>query len=64
MNDFFLYFDSNFTEIVPRSPIGKKAALVQVTTWINTEPVHWRIYAALGGDELNIGHYDSSIQLG
>ena len=25
----------------------------QTITWINADPVHWRIYAALGGDELN-----------
>ena len=23
----------------------------QATTWTNDDPVHWRIYAALGGDE-------------
>ena len=26
----------------------------QAITWSNVDPVHWRIYAALGGDELNI----------
>ena len=43
------------------SLIGNKSALVramspvrrQAITWINADPVHWRIYAALGGDELN-----------
>ena len=25
----------------------------QAITRTNTDPVHWRIYAALGGDELN-----------
>ena len=46
-------------EFVPRSPIDNKAALVQVMawrqaiTWTNADPVHWRIYAALGEDELN-----------
>ena len=47
-------------KFVPRSPINNKAALVQVMawrrtgdiTWTNDDPVHWRIYAAVGGDEL------------
>ena len=25
----------------------------QAIIWANADPVHWRIYAALGGDELN-----------
>ena len=42
---------------VLRSPIDNTAALVQVmawrrTGWINDDPVHWRIYAALGEHEL------------
>ena len=57
-----LYFDSNFT--VPQGPIDNKWVLVQVMHWrqmpnrcqaiIKTiaDPVHRRIYAALGGDEL------------
>ena len=24
----------------------------QAIIWINADPIHWRIYAALGGDEL------------
>ena len=24
----------------------------QAITWTNDDPLHWRIYAALGGDEL------------
>ena len=41
-------------KIVPRSPIDNKSALVRVMnrrqaiTWTNDDPVHWRIYAALG----------------
>ena len=48
-------------KLVARSPIDNKAALVlvmawrqnrrQAITWINDDPIHWRIYAALGGDE-------------
>ena len=26
----------------------------QAITWTNAEPVHWSIYVAQGGDELNI----------
>ena len=41
-------------KFVPRSPIDNKPALVrrQAITWTNADPVRWRIYAALGGDEL------------
>ena len=48
-------------KFVPWGPIDNKSALVQVMvvthrrqaiTWINADPVHSRIYAALGGDEL------------
>ena len=28
----------------------------QAITWTNDDPVHWRIYAALGGDELDKKH--------
>ena len=48
-------------KFVPRSPIDNKPALIQITTpnkpqaitWTNADPVHWCIYAALGGDELS-----------
>ena len=26
----------------------------QAATWTNDDPVHWRIYVALGGDEFNM----------
>ena len=49
-------------KFVPKGPIDNKPALVQVmawrqtgnkaTTWTNADGVHWRIYAALGWDEL------------
>ena len=43
-------------KFVSKSPIDNKSALVQVMaiTWISADLVHWRIYAALGGDKLNI----------
>ena len=56
MKTFFLNFDSNFT--VPKGQIDNKPALVQVMAWHRTgdkplpESMDWRIYAALGGDEL------------
>ena len=31
--------------LVPKSPIDNKPAIA----WTNADPVHWRIYAALGG---------------
>ena len=41
---------------VPRNPINNKPAMVQVMAWREhpDDPVHWRIYAALGGDELTL----------
>ena len=57
-----LYFDSNFTEVCSQGSnwqyvrIGSVNGLApnrrQAITWTNDDPVHWRIYAALGGDEL------------
>ena len=52
--------------------IDNKSALVQVMawrqaiTWTNDDPVQWRIYAALGGDELmlKIGIILAPLQLG
>ena len=45
-------------KFVSRSPIDNESALVQVMAWCrtgdktNVDSVHWRIYAALGEDEL------------
>ena len=57
-----LYFDSNFTEVCPQgsnrqsSSIGFDNGLApnrrQAIIWTNAEPINWRIYATLGGDEL------------
>ena len=54
--------DSNFTEICSQESnwwydsIGSGNGLApnrqQAIIWINADPIHWRIYAALGGDEL------------
>ena len=54
-------------KFVPMSPIDNTPALLlfigsgnglapsrrQAIIWTNADPIHWRIYAALGGDELN-----------
>ena len=51
-------------KFVPMSPIDNKPTSVQVMawhrtgrrqaiTWTNAEEVHWRIYVALGRDELS-----------
>ena len=48
-------------KFIPRNPIDNKPALGHVMAWrriggsliTNDELVHWRIYAALGGDELS-----------
>ena len=57
-----LYFDLNFTEVGSQGSnwqyvgIGLGNGLVpnrqQAITWTNADPIHWCIYAALGGDEL------------
>ena len=59
----YFNFDQKSTKFVPKGPIDNKAALAgscnglapgrrQVITWTNADPVHRRIYAALGGYEL------------
>ena len=40
-------------KFVPRSLIDNKPALVQV----NADPIHWHVYAALGGDEFKHASY-------
>ena len=54
--------DSNFTEICSQgsnwqhASIGLDSGLApnsrQAIIWTNADPIHWHIYAALGGDEL------------
>ena len=58
----FLYFDWNFTDVCPKgsnwqsSGIGLDNGLApnrrQAIIWTNADPINWRIYATLGGDEL------------
>ena len=50
-------------QFVPKGPIDKNPALVlgkglapnkrQAIMWTSAHLIHWRIYAELGGDELN-----------
>ena len=47
-------------KFVPKGPINNISAYVQIIAWrrqaiiwTNDDPVHRRIYATLGGDELN-----------
>ena len=44
-------------KIVPKGAIDDNQALAnrrQAIIWTNADPIIWRIYAALGGDELRI----------
>ena len=34
----------------------------QAIIWTNADPIHWRIYAALGGDELTEAVAESSLE--
>ena len=58
MNEKFCILIQISLKFVRKSVINNKAALVHVMawrrSWTNVDPVHWRIYAALGGDELTI----------
>ena len=53
-----LYLGENwpcYNRFVPKGPIDNKPALVRLwLIWSNADPVHWRVYTALGGNELNI----------
>ena len=56
-----LYFELNFTDVcsyvsnLQQSTIGLDNGLTpnrrQAIIWTNADPIHWRIYAALGRDE-------------
>ena len=61
--EFWIKFHWNF---VPKGSIYNIPALFsdngmapnrrQVIIWTNADLIHWRIYAALGGDELKLRH--------
>ena len=59
LNERFCILIQISLKFVPKGPIDKKVSVGsgnglaptrrQAITWTNTEPFHWRIYAALGG---------------
>ena len=61
MNEKFRILIQISLKFVPKGAINNIVALVQIMAlaliwqqaiiWINAQPIHWRIYAALGGDE-------------
>ena len=61
MNEKFWILIQIALKFVSKGPIDDMSALVQAMawrqaiTWTKADPVQWRIYAALGGDELNLG---------
>ena len=58
VNEKFCILIKISLKFVPKCPIDNNPALVEVmawrqaTIWTNTDPFNWRIYVALGGDEL------------
>ena len=58
MNEKFCSSIQISLKFVRKGPTDSKLALVQVMArrqaiiWTNADPVYWRIYAVLGGDEL------------
>ena len=63
MNEKLCIFIRIYLKFVPRGLIDDKPALVQVMAWhrtgdkplpvpMATQFIHWRLYAALGGDKL------------
>ena len=51
-------------KFIPMGPIDTNQGLdnglapnrLQVIIWTNVDPIHWRMYAALGGDELTLSN--------
>ena len=50
MNEKFCILIKISLKFVAKGPVDSNAALVII--WNNAVPIHWRIYVALGGDEL------------
>ena len=57
MNEKFCILIKFSRKFVPKGLIENKSVLApnrrQAITWTKAGPVHWCIYGALGGDELN-----------
>ena len=47
------YLGSNWQYVSIGSDNGLAPSRRQAIIWSDADPVHWRIYMALGGDELN-----------
>ena len=57
-----LYFDYNFTDVCSQGSNWQSSSISldnglapntwQAIIWTNADPINWRIYATLGGDEL------------
>ena len=50
MNGKFIWIQIS-PKFVPTGPIGNKSEKQQAIIWTNADPIHWRIYEALSGDE-------------
>ena len=71
MNEKFCILIKISLKYVPKGPIYNNPALVQIMAWhrisikplsdSNAAPIHWRIYAALGGDELKESAISASV---
>ena len=69
LNEKFCMLIKNSLKVVPKVAIDNKLALVQIMAWrrigaiiwTNADPIHWRIYAALGGMSFN-GHSVRSLR--
>ena len=67
---FFIKISPKF---VPKSPIDNNTALVKIMAWRrigdkplsdpNADPIHWRIYAALGEDDLKSKYHSMQWKL-
>ena len=60
MNEKFCILINISPKFVPRDPIDNNPVpnRRQAIIWSNADPIHWCIYAALGGDEL-MDHQES-----
>ena len=65
MNEKFCILIKISLKFVPKGPIGLDNGLSddkkQTINWNDADPVHWRIYAALEGDELMGPAYSTSL---
>ena len=60
---FFCILIKISLNLIPKGPLDNKPALFldnslspnrrQAIIWTNADPIYWRIYAELGGDEVN-----------